>query len=291
MRNVMIIAIALVSIVVLAGCAGVTQTAVQPAEMYRPDSEAHKELLSLPQPKEPIVVAVYKFEDETGQYKPSPGNTTTSFSRAITQGATSILVEALQNSGWFIIVEREGLNNLTEERKIIRSTRMEFQDTTPVPPMLYAGVLLEGGVISYDTDVVTGGFGLKYFGTGGSVQVRKDQITVYVRAVSVKNGRVLKSVSTTKTIYSKMVDLGTFKYVKPKRLLEVETGYSKNEPTHLCLTDAIDKAVVAMVIEGIVDGLWELKNPEDMKLSVVQEYLDERAGGQIIDLPKGGTEK
>lgn len=29
-----------------------------------------RELLNLPQPKEPIVVAVYKFRDQTGQYKP-----------------------------------------------------------------------------------------------------------------------------------------------------------------------------------------------------------------------------
>lgn len=290
MRNVMIIAIALVS-VILAGCGGVVSTVSQPAELYQPETVTHSALLSIPEAKEPIVAAVYKFEDKTGQYKPSPGNTTSSFSRAITQGAASILVEALQNSGWFTIVEREGLNNLYEERKIIRSTRMEHNDQTPVPPMLYAGVLLEGGVISYDTDVMTSGFGVKWFGTGGSAQVRKDQITVYLRVISVKNGRVLKSVSTTKTIYSKMIDLGTYKFVKYNRLLEVETGYSKNEPTHLCLNDAIEKAVFSLVIEGILDGLWELKNSEDMKLPVVQEYLDERAGGQVIDLPKGGTEK
>lgn len=284
MRSLVVI-IAIAAMIVLAGCGGVVSTVSQPAELYQPETVTHSELLSLPEPKEPIVVGVYKFEDETGQYKPAPTQaTTTSFSRAITQGATSILVEALQNSGWFWIVEREGLTNLTEERKIIRSTRMEHGDQTPVPPMLYAGVILEGGVISYDTDVVTGGFGLKYFGTGGSMQVRKDQVTVYVRAVSVKNGRVLKSVSTTKTIYSKMVDLGTYKFVKPKRLLEMETGYSKNEPTHLCLTDAIDKAVVALVVEGILDGLWELKNPEDMKVSVIQEYLEERNQSPPVSL-------
>lgn len=281
MRNVLISIALLVSVVVLAGCGGVTQTVVQPAEMFRPDSEAHKELQSLPLAKEPAVVCVYGFQDETGQYKPSPlGATTASFSRAVTQGATSILVEALQNSGWFVIVEREGLNNLTEERKIIRSTRTEFQDTTPVPPMLYAGVIFEGGVISYDTDVVTGGFGVKWFGSGGSAQVRKDQITIYLRAVSVKNGRVLKSVSTTKTIYSKMIDLGTFKYVKVNRLLEVETGYSKNEPTQLCISDAIDKAVTAMILEGIVDGLWELKNPEDIQCPKIQRYLQEKTEGK-----------
>ena len=268
-------------LVFLAGCGGVTQTVVQPAEVYRPDTETHSELLSLPQPKEPVVAGVYGFQDETGQYKPSPsGATTASFSRAITQGATSILVEALQNSGWFTVVEREGLNNLTEERKIIRSTRMEFNDQTPVPPMLYCGVIFEGGVISYDTDVMSGGFGAKWFGSGGSAQIRKDQITVYLRVVSVKNGRVLKSVSTSKTIYSKMIDLGTFKYVKPNRLLEVETGYSKNEPTQLCISDAIDKAVAVMVLEGIVDGLWELKNPEDIQCPIIQQYLKEKTEGK-----------
>ncbi len=67
-------------------------------------------LETLPPPKEPIVAAVYSFRDQTGQYKIS--TTGTSFSTAVTQGATSILMKSLEDSGWFIPIEREGLSDL-----------------------------------------------------------------------------------------------------------------------------------------------------------------------------------
>ncbi len=127
----------------------------------------------LPEPKEPVVVAVYKFRDQTGQYKPS--DIGANWSTAVTQGATSILLESLEESGWFIPIEREGLSNLLNERKIIRSSRANYtaqdqdQDQNQLlPPLLFAGIILEGGIISYETNVLTGGAGLRYFGAGGS---------------------------------------------------------------------------------------------------------------------------
>ena len=75
-------------------------------------------MLNLPEPKGKVAVAVYGFRDQTGQYKPSPDS---SFSTAVTQGASSILVRALKLSGWFTPVERENLQNLLTERKIVRA--------------------------------------------------------------------------------------------------------------------------------------------------------------------------
>lgn len=239
----------------------------------------HDALVSLPAPKEKIVVAVYKFRDQTGQYKTAAQATT--FSTAITQGATSMLNKALEDSGWFIPIEREGLHNLLNERKIIRSTRLQYQNQggqqmAPLPPLLYAGVLLEGGIIAYDTNIVTGGAGLKYAGVGGSGQFRKDQVTIYLRLVSTKNGQVLKSVSTTKSVLSREVDFGIYKFVRVKRLLEAETGLSTNEPPSMCVLEAIEKAVFDLIVEGIRDGVWELENPDDIDSPVIQKYLKEK---------------
>ena len=238
----------------------------------------HKDLISLPPPKEKIVVAVYKFRDQTGQFKPSTTGTT--FSTAITQGATSMLIKALEDSKWFIPIERESLPNLLNERKIIRSTRMQYQAENkekeripPLPPLLYAGVILEGGVISYETDIITGGFGARYFGLGGSTQIRKDQVTIYLRAVSTQNGRILKSVSTTKSILSKEVTFGVYRFVRFKRLLEAETGLTTNEPPQMCVLEAIEKAVFDMIVEGIQENLWALENPEDINSPLIQNYL------------------
>jgi curli production assembly/transport component CsgG len=243
-------------------------------------SAIHKDLLTLPKPDQKIAVAVYKFRDQTGQYKPNP--TAASFSTAVTQGATSVLIKALEDSGWFIPIEREGLQNLLMERKIVRQTRDGFlseeqkKTMDVLPPLLYGAVLLEGGIISYDTDLVTGGFGLKYFGAGGAAQVRTDQLALYLRAVSVKNGMILKSVYTSKTVLSQQLDLGLFRFVRYQKLLEAEGGLSTNEPTHMCVVEAVEKAVYDMIVEGVLGGLWKLKNPEDMNSPAIQKYLRER---------------
>ena len=242
-------------------------------------SAVNKELRSLPAPKDKIVAAVYKFRDQTGQYKAS--QTSSTFSTAVTQGATSILLRALEESGWFIVIEREGLSDLLNERKIIRSSRANYQgdtgeDSQLLPPLLFAGVILEGGIISYDTNILTGGSGIKYFGVGASGQYRQDRVTIYLRAISTQSGRILKTVYTTKTILSQMVDVGLYRFVNFQRLLEVETGYSYNEPPEMCVTEAIEKAVQSLVIEGINENLWTLQNAADINSPVITRYEKEK---------------
>jgi curli production assembly/transport component CsgG len=240
----------------------------------------------LPKPKEKIVAAVYKFRDQTGQYKPS--STGASWSTAVTQGATSILLKALEESDWFLPIEREGLSNLLNERKIIRSSKTNYEgesqdDSKLLPPLLFAGVILEGGIIAYDSNILTGGSGLKYFGAGASGQYRQDRVTIYLRAISTSNGQILKTVYTSKTILSQLVDVGFIRFVEFKKLLEFETGYSYNEPPELCVTQAIEKAVHSLIIEGILDGLWSLEHPEDINSAQIKDYLTEKETNTQID--------
>lgn len=214
---------------------------------------------NLPVPKEKVVVGVYKFRDQTGQYKPSENGS--NWSTAIPQGTTTILIKALEDSRWFMPIERENIGNLLNERQIIRSTRKEYMpnqsnENGNLPPLLYAGIILEGGVISYDTNVVTGGLGARYFGIGASKQYRQDRITVYIRAVSTQTGEILKTVYTSKTILSTSVSGNFFKYVDTERLLEAEIGYTQNEPVQLAVTEAIEKAVYSLIVEGVRDNIW-----------------------------------
>lgn len=250
------------------------------------ESLQHKTLRSLPEAEEQIVVAVYKFKDQTGQYKDTELGT--SWSTAVTQGATSILLRALEESDWFVPIEREGLNNLLNERKIIRSSRSGYEaneDNQPlIPPLLFGGILLEGGVISFDSNLMTGGAGARYFGTGASGQYRVDRITIYLRAISTSNGRILKTVYTSKTILSQQVDVGIFKFVDFQRLLEAETGFTYNEPSEMAVREAIEKAVISLVIEGAIDGLWKFKNPEDLNHEVVSTYQAEKKQNVITDV-------
>jgi curli production assembly/transport component CsgG len=249
-------------------------------------TETSEDLKSLPKPKEKIVAAVYKFRDQTGQYKPTI--TGASWSTAVTQGATSILLKALEESEWFLPIEREGLSNLLNERKIIRSSRANYEeenteDSQLLPPLLFAGVILEGGIISYDSNIMTGGTGIKYFGAGASGQYRQDRVTIYLRAISTSNGQILKTVYTSKTILSQLIDIGFIRFVEFKKLLEVETGYSYNEPPELCVTQAIEKAVHSLIIEGVIDGLWSLEHPEDINSKPIKDYLTEKEENTSFD--------
>lgn len=242
-------------------------------------------LTSLPAPKEKIVVAVYKFRDQTGQYKAS--DVGASWSTAVTQGSTSILLRAVEESGWFVPIERESLSNLLNERKIIRSSRASFgqeeKDQPLLPPLLYGGILLEGGIVSFDSNIRTGGAGARYFGAGASAQYREDRVTIYLRAVSTSNGRILKTVYTSKTILSQKIDIGFFRFVKVKRLLEAETGFTYNEPGEMAIKEAIEKAVISLVIEGVKDGLWAVNEPQQGE-ALLKAYDREKAENRNIDV-------
>ena len=213
-------------------------------------------LRSLPPARDKIVAAVYKFRDQTGQYKQSENGT--SFSTAISQGTTNILLKALEESNWFTPIERENVANLLNERKIVRSSVAQYKEGENLPPLLFAGIILEGGIVSYDANIITGGAGLRYFASGGSTQYRQDRVTVYLRAVATRSGKILKTIYTSKTILSQSVDASVFRFVTFKRLLEAETGFTTTEPGQMAVTEAIEKAVYALIVEGIQDGLWSV---------------------------------
>ena len=218
------------------------------------ESETFKELKALPKPIGAIPVSVYAFRDQTGQYKPQAN--ISSFSTAVTQGATSILMQALSDSDWFLPVEREGLQNILTERKITRASNKNNAQAE-LPPLTTAKVILEGGIISYDSNIKTGGFGAEYFGIGSSELYREDVISVYMRAIDVRTGQVLVSVSTSKTVLSTEARAGFFRYVSFKRLAEAEAGYTSNEPMHICVKQALEKAITELVKKGLQKRVWK----------------------------------
>jgi curli production assembly/transport component CsgG len=232
-------------------------------------------LEALPPPARKIDIAVYNFPDLTGQNKPN--DNIAEYSRAVTQGGTAFVIDALRRAGsgsWFSVVERSGLNNLLQERQLIRATRQEFEgdNAKPLPPIRFAGLILEGGILAYDANTVTGGAGARYLGIGGDVKYRRDVVTVGARIVSVQSGEVLSSVTTTKTIYSVGVSASTYRYVSLNKLLELEAGFTRNEPTQFAVREAIELAVYSTVMEGARRGLWKFKDSTIGK-RLIDEYI------------------
>lgn len=262
----------------LAGCAsdGVSTRAEALARLA-PATAVTRDLLRLPAPKGQIVVAVYGFRDQSGQYKPAPES---SFSTAVTQGATSMLVKALQDSGWFVPVERENLQNLLTERKIVRALETPQDKNAPaaastVPQLLPATVLVEGGITGYDSNIRTGGAGASFLGISLATQYRVDQVTISLRTVDIRTGRILASVSTTKSVYSYEVRPSVFKFVNFKDLAQFEAGITSNEPAALCVREAIESAVVFMVVRGLKAQHWQLRDARDGDSQLIKAYADD----------------
>ena len=229
-----------------------------------------EQLLDLPYPNQKTVVAVYNFTDLTGQRKAS--DTMSSFSTAVTQGAEHILIEALRDAGrgnWFAVVERTGLDGLTRERQLVRNTYESYsgkEASTILKPLLYAGMIIEGGIVSYDTNLRTGGNGARYLGIGVKNQYREDKVTVILRAVLVQTGEVLLNVTATKTILStsKGGDMFRF-YEMGTTLVEIESGSTENEAVGHAVRSAIEAGVYGLVMQGLEKEVWDFNYPSLME--------------------------
>jgi curli production assembly/transport component CsgG len=225
-----------------------------------------KELQSLPPPNRQAVVAVYDFPDLTGQRRDKDG--IASISTAVTQGGTPLLISALKDAGqgtWFRVVERNRVDDLAKERQIVRQTREEYlgEGANKLEPMLFAGLIIQGGIIGYDTNIQTGGAGARYLGIGGTTVYRKDQVVVSLRAVNTNTGEVILNVQVSKTILSVGRDLSVFKFVDVgTQLVEMEAGMTENEANTIAVKMAIEEAVLQLIKQGIEKGYFKYEETE-----------------------------
>jgi curli production assembly/transport component CsgG len=242
------------------------------------------ELKNVPLPKISPVVAVYptSFLDQTGQRKSN--SEFALFSTAITQQPNALLIRALKHAGdgkFFRVVERVGLDNLTKERQLIRSAREQSTDEEEkkkaLRPLLFAGILIEGAVISYETNLESGGAGARYLGIGKSVIYREDNITISMRMVSVATGEVLLEVLSQKTIFSYGKSEDVFRFVEAEsQLVEIELGNARNESSTIAVMKAIEGGVLEIVNDGYEKGFWILQNNnQGVELNDEETKIDE----------------
>lgn len=256
----------------------------------------------LPPEGGPVAVAVYGFRDLTGQRKSQP--LIASLSSAVTQGAENYLIKALQDVGdarWFTVLERVGLENLIKERQMIRQMREQYQgkDAKALPPMMFAGIIMEGGIVGYDSNTLTGGAGVRIFGIGASTSYQSDTVTVTLRTVSVATGEILTTVTVTKTVLSYMdkltvlrfVDDGT-QYGAGANALEGELGGSINESINRAIDVAVQAAVVNTINEGARKGHWAFKQnivnvpaPLVLPLPIKEEVKVEEKKEVVVEKP------
>ena len=221
----------------------------------------YEQLLNFPPAEVMPVVAVYNFKNLTGQRKRR--DNLADFSTAVTQGSTELLIDALKtaaNGQWFRVVERHGIDHLVRERQIVRSTREENDNDKGIQPLLFAGIILEGGIIGYDSNLESGGRGARTLGIGHQSQYRRDVVTVSLRGISTLTGEILLNVQTQKTILSVGGGFDVFKFVDmDTQLVEIEDGVAENESVTVATRAAIEAAVVAIIIQGDERGFWNIQ--------------------------------
>jgi len=287
----------------LASCAGRPDFDVR---VQVPASKKYIEVAELD--GDPVIIAVYDFLDMTGQKK--PGGNFASMSTAVTQGSYQLLIKALQDAGdgkWFRVVERASLPSLLQERKLIRSTRQmaDGDKAEPLPPLLFAGAYITGGIVGYDSDTKSGGIGARILGVQANTKYRQDVVTVILRLVNVQTGEVVISTTIEKTIFSTGKGADIFKYFDADTmLLETEAGMARNEPVTFAVRKAIEAGVAEIIGEGAKKGLWKIKvaevtsgfeNQEDVTMPIIvtqgkpekiktrAEYLAEKKAKKLAE--------
>ena len=239
---------------------------------------------------DPVIIAVYDFLDMTGQKK--PGGNFASMSTAVTQGSYQLLIKALQDAGdgkWFRVVERASLPSLLQERKLIRSTRQmaDGENAEPLPPLLFAGAYITGGIVGYDSDTKSGGIGARILGIQANTKYRQDVVTVILRLVNVQTGEVVISTTIEKTIFSTGRGADIFKYFDADTmLLETEAGMARNEPVTFAVRKAIEAGVAEIIGEGAKKGLWKIKVAE-----VTSGFENQEDATMPIIITQGKPEK
>jgi curli production assembly/transport component CsgG len=275
-RRARTIAVAATASALIAGCTGYLPDAYESEYIATVGNltAQNRALRDIPPPKHRIMVSVYDFPDLTGQYREREN--VQSVSRAVTQGGAPILIGALQDAGnrrWFTVLDRSNLEALVRERTIVTEMRRQYRGETTVDPnalapLAHAGIILQGGIIGYDSNTMTGGAGARYLGIGADRKWKLDVVTVSLRAVSTATGEVLANVVVRKPLASFSDRGSVFSYVALDELLEAEVGRASNEPRQIAVQQAIEKAVMALIAEGTEAGIWGFESD-----AAGQQYL------------------
>jgi curli production assembly/transport component CsgG len=236
-----------------------------------------EELRNLPPAQIRPTIAIYpnSFRDLTGQRRSN--STFALFSTAVTQAPEAFLIRAFKHTAggkFFRVVERVGLDDLTKERQLIRSTRKDFKEDNKMQPLLFAGLLVQGGVISYEANLKSGGSGARYLGIGTSKQFREDTVTISLRLVSVSTGEVLMETLVSKSILSTSVSQDVFRFIETgTELVEIEGGISENESVSIALQKAVETGVLNIINIGIERGYWKYEQNKIIKPSCDDECI------------------
>ena len=123
-----------------------------------------------------------------------------------------------------------------------------------------AGVILEGGIIDYNSNTLTGGTGARWLGIGTQTAYTQDIVVISLRLVSVQTGEVLTTVTVEKNLLSTADGVTALKFFnQATKAFEFDSSQTFNEPGNYALRSAIETAVIELINKGERTGLWKFK--------------------------------
>jgi curli production assembly/transport component CsgG len=145
---------------------------------------------------------------------------------------------------------------------MIKQTREIYDGANAkmLPPLQMAGVILEGGIIDYNSNTLTGGTGARWLGIGASTAYTQDIVVISLRLVSVQTGEVLTTVTVEKNLLSTADGATALKFFnQATRAFEFDSSQTFNEPGNYALRSAIETAVIELINKGERQNLWKFK--------------------------------
>ncbi len=192
--------------------------------------------------EERSALAVYEITDNTGQMKDMG-------SSVVTQGATDMLITALQRSRQFQVLDRAGFNDFMNEQNLQSENRLSTGEGPMVGEMIGADYIIDGSITEYQVDRKTGGIGLSIGGLGGSKEYALATTAIDLRLVETTSGEVVWAESFKGEIEGERVGVETFSFMGDN-IVEFETGRGEQEVINLVIRTLLEEAVFEMVETG-----------------------------------------
>ena len=147
---------------------------------------------------------------------------------------SDMLTDALFNSGRFIVLERERLNEVTQEQDLANSGRFKKQTAAPIGELEGAELLIRGSITEFEPNC-----------KGGSVIIvsgKQACMAINLRILDAKTGRVVNATTVTGT--SGNAGVG---FIFANGSLPVGLGAYSKTPMEAAIRNCIDTAVQFIV--------------------------------------------
>ena len=205
-------------------------------------------LAALPEAESKVPIAIYAVTDSTGQFK---GDRTGVSSSVVTQGATEMLITALNRSRQFVVLERARFGDFMNEQNLVTNNRIVEGQGPEIGAMTGANYVITGAVTEYQVDMYTGGVGLRIAGKGGSQEYARASCAIDLRVVDTTTGEIIWAESLKGEILGEKIGLELFSFLG-KNIVEFETGKGKQQVINLVVRTLLEEAVFKLVTSGVL---------------------------------------